>query len=47
MITDRGKIYNYGNYMNVVDPNYRQEDWYRQLQASSGKMVWLGVYPHS
>ncbi|WP_342550028.1 sensor histidine kinase [Paenibacillus sp. FSL P2-0089] len=47
VITDRGKIYNYGNYMNVVDPNYRQEDWYRQLQASSGKMVWLGVYPHS
>ncbi|WYT58787.1 sensor histidine kinase [Paenibacillus sp. FSL K6-1217] len=47
VITDRGKIYNYGNYMNVVDPNYAQEDWYRQLQASSGKMVWLGVYPHS
>lgn len=47
VITDRGKIYNYGNYMNVVDPDYRQEDWYRQLQASSGKMVWLGVYPHS
>lgn len=47
VITDRGKIYNYGNYMNVVDPHYRQEDWYRQLQASSGKMVWLGVYPHS
>jgi two-component system sensor histidine kinase YesM len=47
VITDRGKIYNYGNYMNVVDPDYAQEDWYKQLQASSGKMVWLGVYQHS
>ncbi|WNS45122.1 sensor histidine kinase [Paenibacillus sp. MMS20-IR301] len=47
VITDRGKIYNYGNYMNVVDPDYAQEDWYEQLQASSGKMVWLGVYQHS
>lgn len=47
VITDRGKIYNYGNYMNVVDPDYAEEDWYRQLQASSGKMVWLGAYPHS
>lgn len=47
MITDRGKIYNYGNYMNVVDPDYADEDWYHQLQASSGKMVWLGVYQHS
>ncbi|KHL94571.1 histidine kinase [Paenibacillus sp. IHB B 3415] len=47
VITDRGKIYNYGNYMNVVDPDYADEDWYHQLQASSGKMVWLGVYQHS
>lgn len=47
LITDKGKIYNYGNYMNVVDPAYMNEDWYHQLQASSGKMVWLGVYEHS
>ncbi|QWU16526.1 two-component system, sensor histidine kinase YesM [Paenibacillus sophorae] len=47
VITDKGKIYNYGNSMNVVDPNYRNEDWYRQVQISSGKMVWLGVYRHS
>ncbi len=47
VITDKGKIYNYGNYMNVVDPEYMKEDWYHQLQASSGKMVWLGVYEHS
>lgn len=47
VITDKGKIYNYGNYMNVVDPDYRATDWYKQLKASSGKMVWLGVYEHS
>lgn len=47
VITDKGKFYNYGNYMNVVDPEYMKEDWYHQLQASSGKMVWLGVYEHS
>jgi two-component system, sensor histidine kinase YesM len=47
VITDKGKIYNYGNYMNAVYPGYRNEVWYRQLQASSGKMVWLGVFEHS
>lgn len=44
---DKGKIYNYGNYMNVVDPEYHTEDWYHELKASTGKMVWLGVYEHS
>lgn len=47
IITDKGKIYNYGNYINVIDPHYREQDWYNQIQASSGKMVWLGVFPHS
>ncbi|MEF2967057.1 sensor histidine kinase [Paenibacillus sp. M1] len=47
VITDKGKIYNYGNYMNVVDPDYPKQDWYRRVKASSGKMVWLGVYEHS
>ncbi|MGG6313900.1 cache domain-containing sensor histidine kinase [Paenibacillus macerans] len=47
VITDHGKIYNYGNSMNVLDPDYPHEDWYRQLQDSSGKLVWLGVYSHS
>lgn len=47
VITNKGKVYNYGNYMNVVKPNYREEEWYRQLKDSSGKMVWLGVYEHS
>jgi len=47
VISDKGRIYNYGNYMNVVDPKYQTKDWYRQLQSSSGKMVWLGVFQHS
>ncbi|MNX43552.1 Sensor histidine kinase YpdA [compost metagenome] len=47
VITDKGKIYNYGNYINVVDPHYREQEWYNQIQQSSGKMVWLGVFPHS
>ncbi|MBP2001520.1 two-component system sensor histidine kinase YesM [Paenibacillus shirakamiensis] len=47
VITDQGKIYNYGNYMNVVDPDYAKSEWYSELQQSSGKMVWLGVFPHS
>ncbi|EGL15909.1 MULTISPECIES: histidine kinase [unclassified Paenibacillus] len=47
VIMDKGKIYNYGNYMNVVDPEYRSSDWYRDVRQSSGKMVWLGVFPHS
>ncbi|WP_059046515.1 cache domain-containing sensor histidine kinase [Paenibacillus rubinfantis] len=47
VITNRGKIYNYGNSMNVLDPAYPQEDWYQQLRNSSGRLVWLGVYAHS
>ncbi|WP_397364586.1 sensor histidine kinase [Paenibacillus sp.] len=47
VITNRGKIYNYGNSMNVLDSEYPREDWYRQLHDSSGKLVWLGVYAHS
>ncbi|WP_438433797.1 cache domain-containing sensor histidine kinase [Gorillibacterium sp. sgz500922] len=47
VITDKGKIYNYGNSMNVVDPDYRERDWYKQIHSSSGQMVWLGVHPRS
>ncbi|WP_379134359.1 sensor histidine kinase [Paenibacillus sp. sgz500958] len=47
VINDNGKIYNYGNTMNAVDPAYPEEEWYQQLQKSSGKMVWLGVFDHS
>ncbi|MBW4838349.1 MAG: histidine kinase, partial [Paenibacillaceae bacterium] len=47
VITNRGKIYNYGNSMNVLDSSYPKEEWYQQLRDSSGKLVWLGVYAHS
>ncbi|MGP0586452.1 cache domain-containing sensor histidine kinase [Paenibacillus timonensis] len=47
VITNRGKIYNYGNSMNVLDSDYPKEEWYHQLRDSSGKLVWLGVYAHS
>ncbi|KZE70163.1 histidine kinase [Paenibacillus jamilae] len=47
VITDTGKVYNYGNYMNVVDTHYEQTEWYREIQKSAGKIAWLGVYPHS
>ncbi|USB33564.1 sensor histidine kinase [Paenibacillus sp. YPG26] len=47
VITDKGKMYNYGNYINVIDPHYREQEWYSQIQQSSGKMAWLGVFPHS
>ncbi|MGZ0039328.1 sensor histidine kinase [Paenibacillus ottowii] len=47
VITDTGKVYNYGNYMNVVDTHYEQTEWYREIRKSAGKIAWLGVYPHS
>ncbi|MBU5671822.1 sensor histidine kinase [Paenibacillus brevis] len=47
IISDKGKIYNYGNVMNVVDPDYRNSEWYKQVKASRGKMVWLGIFEHS
>ncbi|MBP3965431.1 histidine kinase [Paenibacillus lignilyticus] len=47
VLTDKGKVYNYGNYANVVDPNYAKTDWYKKIKASSGSMVWLGVFEHS
>ncbi len=47
VITDTGKVYNYGNYMNVIDTHYEQTEWYREIRKSAGKIAWLGVYPHS
>jgi len=47
ILSNRGKVYNYGNYINVLEENYREEEWYARLQHSSGKLVWLGVFPHS
>ncbi|URJ36899.1 sensor histidine kinase [Paenibacillus polymyxa] len=47
VITDTGKVYNYGNYMNVIDTHYEHTEWYREIRRSAGKIAWLGVYPHS
>lgn len=47
VLTYSGTVYNYGNFMNVIDPNYMDTDWFRELKQGSGKMEWLGVYPNS
>ncbi|QGG54554.1 cache domain-containing sensor histidine kinase [Paenibacillus sp. B01] len=47
IITDRGPVYNYGNYINEMVPGYRSADWYRSIVEEGGKIVWLGIYPSS
>ncbi|CAJ1317507.1 cache domain-containing sensor histidine kinase [Paenibacillus nuruki] len=47
VIGENGKIYDYSNSMNVIDPEYTKSSWYQQISGSSGQMVWLGVFPHS
>ncbi|SEO36280.1 sensor histidine kinase [Paenibacillus sp. OV219] len=47
VLTDKGKVYNYGNFANVIDPEYTKSHWYQEIQGSSGSMVWLGVYKRS
>ncbi|WP_308637527.1 sensor histidine kinase [Paenibacillus silvisoli] len=47
VLTDRGKVYNYGNYANVIDPDYAKSEWYQKVKQSPGSMVWLGVYNQS
>ncbi|WP_407643545.1 sensor histidine kinase [Cohnella endophytica] len=42
-----GKVYNYGDVMSVTDPNYAKTSWFRDIEFSNGKMVWLGSYPKS
>ncbi|WP_446686134.1 cache domain-containing sensor histidine kinase [Paenibacillus aurantiacus] len=45
IITNSGKLYNYEKrYAGVFDLNYQKTDWYGKLQASTGEMVWLGLY---
>jgi two-component system, sensor histidine kinase YesM len=43
----QGKVINYGDYANVIDPNYKDSDWMKRIEASSGEMIWLGVFPNS
>ncbi|WP_404823784.1 sensor histidine kinase [Paenibacillus rhizovicinus] len=47
VLTDKGKVYNYGNYANVINPEYRSTGWYGVISASTGDMQWLGVFDHS
>lgn len=48
IITNAGKVYSYEKqFAGIIDINYAQTDWYNKLKASSGDMVWLGIYPGS
>ena len=47
ILTDSGKVYNYGNYTSAVSVDFEQTDWYQRIRESKGDMVWLGVYDHS
>lgn len=48
IITNTGKVYSYEKqFAGVIDINYAQTDWYSKLKASSGNMVWLGMYDRS
>ncbi len=47
VISTKGKVISYGDYGNVIDPEYAESGWYKRLEKSQGLMVWLGVYPES
>ncbi|MFH5186823.1 sensor histidine kinase [Paenibacillus sp. TAB 01] len=47
VVSKDGVLYSYGNYMNVIDPNFQQSDWYRKVSRSTGELVWIGVHEHS
>ncbi|MBD3920633.1 sensor histidine kinase [Paenibacillus sp. PR3] len=47
VFAQNGAVFSYGNYLNVVDPNYAQREWYNRIKQSDGGMVWLGVFKHS
>lgn len=48
IITNSGKVYSYEKqFAGVIDINYAQTEWYSKLKASSGNMVWLGMYSSS
>ncbi|WP_027086413.1 sensor histidine kinase [Cohnella panacarvi] len=47
VISSKGKVISYGDYRNVIDPEYGESDWYKRLKRSQGRMVWLGVFPQS
>ncbi|MFD0674567.1 sensor histidine kinase [Cohnella sp. GCM10027633] len=47
IITPKGKVISYGDYSNIIDPEYRSREWFKKLEGSQGRMVWLGVFPSS
>ncbi|MBO9599157.1 MAG: sensor histidine kinase, partial [Cohnella sp.] len=47
VISTKGKVISYGDYGNVIDPEYAESYWYKRLKTSQGRMVWLGVFPRS
>ncbi|MFD3261678.1 sensor histidine kinase [Paenibacillus lentus] len=48
IITNGGKVYSYEKqFAGVIDINYVQTEWYSKLKASTGNMVWLGLYSGS
>ncbi|MGF7031225.1 two-component system sensor histidine kinase YesM [Paenibacillus mucilaginosus] len=47
VISYSGPIYSYGNSMSVIDPDYADSAWYKELQESTGEIRWFGVSPNS
>jgi two-component system sensor histidine kinase YesM len=47
VMTNEGRLYNYGNYVNDLVPGYDKTEWYGSIVNAGGKIVWLGIYPHS
>lgn len=37
VLTNSGRVYSYGNYMNVIDRDYAQTDWYQEIERAKGK----------
>lgn len=47
VFAQNGAVFSFANYLNVVDPNYAQREWYSRIKQSDGGMVWLGAFKHS
>ncbi|WP_282938361.1 sensor histidine kinase [Paenibacillus sp. RC67] len=47
VISNGGAVYSYGSMMSVIDPNFAAASWYKEIEASTGELVWFGVKDHS
>jgi|GEM_PF-84649 Predicted signal transduction protein with a C-terminal ATPase domain len=47
VFTQTGAVFGFANFLNIVDPDYAQRDWYNRIKQSDGSMVWLGAFKHS